>query len=517
MLRIFGLLPRCSEEWNGEYKKRQIIERYFGSDKHSRMLDTHCCLNGKKVELHVAMSTFACLATALAHLKAYDYVHMRHMRSRLPEVQAEAGDCLPRPRVWLFCPGSRSGVEAHAIADHRGGLVRLWPKNRPFYLRPGVEFHICVPVPTWVGKLLTASASRVKPTLIQSRCGVEPMMPLLDLLPDATELGLTTQPADLGGQLRCADFFCGIGGFHQAAQNLGLQVAFACDIDEEVRRAYQANFDLHPAGDVVSLSTQQVPDHDLLFAGFPCQPFSIIGRQQGFADPRGTLFFELLRFIRAKRPSGIILENVKQLATIQKGAVIQRIKQALAALNYTVDHKVLNALDFGLPQKRERTIIVASQIPFDTFPWPSVKRPMTPLAQILESEPASHHFVSDTIREKRHRMHTAKETPSIWHENKAGNVSSHPYSCALRAGASHNYLLVNGERRLTSREMLRLQGFPDTFEIVCGEAQTRKQLGNAVPVPMVQDVIQRMVKLIGTATVAGRVPAETSLSTWGSS
>ena len=343
------------------------------------------------------------------------------------------------------------------------------------------------------------------------------MTPMLSLIPETLDSGLTTQPSDQEAQLRCADFFCGIGGFHQAAKNLGLAVTFACDIDEEVRRAYQANFGLHPAGDVVALSTEQVPDHDLLFAGFPCQPFSIIGRQQGFADPRGTLFFELLRFIRAKRPSGIILENVKQLATFQKGAVIRSIKQALEELDYTVDHKVLNALDFGLPQKRERAIIVASRVPFDTFPWPSDKYPMTPLAQILESDPAQHHFVSDAIREKRHRMHTAKETPSIWHENKAGNVSSHPYSCALRAGASHNYLLVNGERRLTSREMLRLQGFPDTLGIVCGEAQTRKQLGNAVPVPMVQDIVQRMVNLIGTASFARRVRAETTLSAWGNS
>ena len=169
-------------------------------------------------------------------------------------------------------------------------------------------------------------------------------------------------------RLKCADFFCGIGGFHIAAQNLGLEVVFACDIDEEVRKTYWTNFGLPPEGDIVSLRTEDVPEHDILFAGFPCQPFSIIGRQQGFSDPRGTLFFETLRFIRARRPRGVVLENVKQLSTTQKGKVLQRILDDLSQLGYTVDYKVLNALDFGLPQKRERTIIVATLHQFVTFP-----------------------------------------------------------------------------------------------------------------------------------------------------
>ena len=297
--------------------------------------------------------------------------------------------------------------------------------------------------------------------------------------------------------LKCADFFSGIGGFHLAAQNLGLEVVFACDIDGEARRAYQANFGLQPHGDIVALTAEDVPDHDLLFAGFPCQPFSIIGRQRGFADPRGTLFFDVLRFIRTKRPLGIVLENVKQLATAQKGKVLWRILEELHELGYTVDHKVLNALDFGLPQKRERTIIVATQTPFWSFPWPDESVPKLPLSDLLESNPDPKHYVSERIREKRQNSHTATVSPSIWHENKAGNVTSHQWSCALRAGASYNYLLVDGERRLTPRELLRLQGFPDSWRIVCNDSQTRKQVGNAVPVPMVQAVIERMVHLIG--------------------
>ena len=314
---------------------------------------------------------------------------------------------------------------------------------------------------------------------------------------DVVHPPVTTRPTSENGSLRCADFFCGIGGFHKAAGNLGLDVVFACDIDEPAQRAYHANYGLAPMGDIASIKPDDVPDFDLLFAGFPCQPFSIIGQRRGFDDPRGTLFFEMLRFIRAKRPAGIVLENVKQLSTISKGQVLKRMLDDISGLGYEVDSRVLNALDFGLPQKRERTIIVASLRSFQLFSWPLGGAEMTPLSEILEKNPDAKHYVSDRIRKKRHAAHRAPISPSIWHENKGGNISSHEWSCALRAGASHNYLLVNGERRLTPREQLRLQGFPDSWNIVCSDAETRRQTGNAVPVPMVQAVIEQVVKIIG--------------------
>lgn len=296
--------------------------------------------------------------------------------------------------------------------------------------------------------------------------------------------------------LKCADLFCGIGGFHIAAAQLGCQVVFASDIDPHARKAYQRNFGIAPAGDITAIDAADIPDHDLLFAGFPCQPFSIIGKRNAFADPRGELFFEIERIARRKRPRGIVLENVKQLATAQNGSAIKRILTALENLGYTTDYKTLNALDFGLPQKRERIIIVASLTPFHTFPWPNSPIPMTPLSSLLERDPDPKHFASEKIRLKRRAAHTARIRPAIWHENKGGNISSHPFSCALRAGASYNYLLVDGERRLTPRELLRLQGFPDSFQIVCTDSQTRKQAGNAVPVPIVKAAIQALSSII---------------------
>jgi DNA (cytosine-5)-methyltransferase 1 len=159
---------------------------------------------------------------------------------------------------------------------------------------------------------------------------------------------------------------------------------------------------------------------------------------------------------------------------------------------------VLNALDYGLPQKRERVIIVGHREPI-MFSFPSPVKPFKPLSQILEKKVDDKHYVSDYIYKKRKDKHKVSITKlSIWHENKSGNICSYPYSCALRAGASYNYLLVNGERRLTPREMFRLQGFPDSYKIVVADGQARKQAGNAVPVNLVKAVILKLLPYVAT-------------------
>ena len=293
-----------------------------------------------------------------------------------------------------------------------------------------------------------------------------------------------------------ADLFCGIGGFHYAAQDLGLKGVFACDIDEHCRAQYRRNFGLTPEADIKRVRAKEVPDHDLLLAGFPCQPFSIIGEMKGVKDRRGTLFLDILRVLEAKRPVAVVLENVRQFSTIGKGRVIAEAIAGLGQLGYACDWRVLNALQFGLPQKRERTIIVGFHAPgaLDRFRWPRGQASHPPLANILEPRPDRRHYASERIKAKRKKAHKPGTTPSIWHENKAGSISSHPYSCALRANASYNYLLVNGERRLAPRELLRLQGFPEDFEIEGNISQVRKQTGNAVPVPMVRAVIREVLR-----------------------
>ena len=302
--------------------------------------------------------------------------------------------------------------------------------------------------------------------------------------------------------IRFADLFAGIGGFRYAMQNageeLGIQTdcVFTSEIDNECQKVYKENFGDIPHGDITKINAQSIPDHDILLAGFPCQPFSIIGNMRGFEDVRGTLFFDIARILEEKRPSVFVLENVKLLVGHNKGKTIKRIMETLMELGYHATYKVLNALYFGLPQKRVRVFIVGFRNPC-FFQWPSAKIPMEPLSKILERNVPKEFFASDHIRKKRLEKQEPTKEPTIWHENKAGNISAYPFSCALRAGASYNYLLVDGERRLTSREMFRLQGFPESFKIVCSYTQSRKQAGNSLPVPVAQAVIKKTIEACG--------------------
>ncbi len=195
--------------------------------------------------------------------------------------------------------------------------------------------------------------------------------------------------------------------------------------------------------------------------------------------------------------SPIILENVKQLAGHDKGRTLKTILATLEELDYDVHIKVLNALDYGLPQKRERVVIVGHRDPI-MFTFPRKIEKYKPLTEILEPEDTINpkFIASDYIREKRAKAHISHWSPGIWHENKSGNVTSYPYSCALRAGASYSYLLVDGKRRLTPREMLRLQGFPDWYKVVVSDGQIRKQAGNSVPVTMIKAVCLKLLPFI---------------------
>ncbi|MEO6453760.1 MAG: DNA cytosine methyltransferase [Ginsengibacter sp.] len=305
-------------------------------------------------------------------------------------------------------------------------------------------------------------------------------------------------------KLRFIDLFCGIGGFRVAMDEACIEndllpeCVFSSDIDPYCQDSYEINFGHRPTGDITKVHEKDIPDHDILFAGFPCQPFSIIGQMQGFNDIRGTLFFDIARIIKHKQPKAFILENVKQLVGHDNGETLKVIIKILQKeLGYHVQYAVLNALDYGLPQKRERVIIVGHKEPI-MFSYPSPIKPFKPLSEILERRVDKKYFASEYIQQKRKDKHKSAYKLSVWHENKAGNICSYPYSCALRAGASYNYLLVNGERRFTPREMFRLQGFPDTYKIISNEGQARKQAGNAVPVNIVKAVILKLLPYVAT-------------------
>ncbi|MDW8438828.1 MAG: DNA cytosine methyltransferase, partial [Chloroherpetonaceae bacterium] len=289
---------------------------------------------------------------------------------------------------------------------------------------------------------------------------------------------------------RTIDLFAGVGGMRLAFERLGCVNVFSSEIDDAARKVYQANFGELPFGDINDVSPNDIPDHDILLAGFPCQPFSIAGKGLGFADTRGTLFFNIEAILSAKRPFAFLLENVKRLATHDGGRTFAVILHRLKELGYAVYHKVLNSLDFGVPQKRERIYIVGFREPIH-FKFPRPLGYHRPLSEVLEKDedvPASY-FVSERLKAKRlAAVKVAPPVPSVWHENIGGNVSPLPFSCALRASGSYNYLLVNGVRRLTEREMFRLQGFPDDFVINVPYSHARKLAGNSVTVPVVEAI-----------------------------
>ncbi len=301
--------------------------------------------------------------------------------------------------------------------------------------------------------------------------------------------------------LRFIDLFCGIGGFRIATEmvckekKIKAECVFSSDIDPDAQNVYQVNFGEQPTGDITQVDARTIPDHDILFGGFPCQAFSIIGDGKGFDDTRGTLFFDIARILAEKKPKAFVLENVKQLVSHDKGKTLSIILETLHDLGYHVEYRILNALDFGLPHKRERIFIIGFRELLH-FNWPIGNVAMKPLEEVLEPKVDSFYYASEQIRENRRNSRAGKKTFSeatIWHENKGGNIGVHPFSCALRAGASYNYLLVNGERRLTEREMLRLQGFPESFKIPLGYGAMRKLAGNSVAVPVVAALVKQVL------------------------
>lgn len=283
-------------------------------------------------------------------------------------------------------------------------------------------------------------------------------------------------------------------------ESVGGHCVFSSEFDENACKTYEANFGEHPSGDITKIAAKDIPDFDILLGGFPCQAFSIIGKKEGFENETcGTLFFEIERILKEKQPKAFMLENVRNLTAHDKGNTFKVIRTHLEALGYTVYAKVLNALDYGVPQKRERIIIVGfkDNILF-SFPDPVPASRKKTLKDILEVDVDEKYYVKDKIRES--RLMRLKDPnypkPYISHENMAGSITPHPYSSCLRAGASANYILINDERRPTEREMLRIQGFPDDFKIVVSYSQIKHQTGNSVAVPVIKAVANQMINAL---------------------
>jgi DNA (cytosine-5)-methyltransferase 1 len=299
------------------------------------------------------------------------------------------------------------------------------------------------------------------------------------------------------------DLFAGIGGIRYAFQELGGECVFTSEWDKHAQITYFANFGDMPEGDIAMIPTLKVPKHDILLAGFPCQPFSNAGLRKGFEDTRGTLFFEIARIIEFRKPKLVLLENVKGFVNHDKGNTFNTVKRVLEEQGYSVYHKVLNAKDFGVPQNRERVYIVAVKNTFsrEAFIYPEPPKFKTSVGDILEKRVSSAYTISDRLwsghqrRLKEHRLKGNGFGYGLFDRN-----STHTNTISARYYKDGSEILIaqkdKNPRKLTPREAARLQGFPDDFVIPVSDTQAYRQFGNSVAIPVVAAVAKQMLKLL---------------------
>jgi len=318
-------------------------------------------------------------------------------------------------------------------------------------------------------------------------------------------------------KFRLIDLYAGIGGirlgFEQAFGN-SARFVFSNEINKNSCATYEANFGKNPSGDITKIRTSDIPDFDILLAGFPCQAFSIAGKQNGFADIRGTHFFEIARIIRDKKPLAFLLENVKHFQNHDKGRTFSTVKKTIEDdLGYTFYYSTLNAADFGLAQKRQRVFMVGFREPISfEFPKPMVKLTEGPCVRtILENDVEGHFFLSqkylDTLKKHRKRHEEKNHGFGYVVLDKDGlantlvlggmgterNLISDKDSLRKSGRTDANSEAI---RSLTPREALRLQGFPESFKIAVPKTSMFDQAANSVPVPVVKVVAFQMLKAL---------------------
>lgn len=313
------------------------------------------------------------------------------------------------------------------------------------------------------------------------------------------------------------DLFAGIGGFHYALSSFGAKCVFASEWDKYAAETYERNFNLKPHGDITLIKEDTIPNHDILCGGFPCQAFSISGKQKGFEDTRGTLFFEIARIISHHKPKVIFLENVKNLAKHDGGKTFQTILKTLDNLGYNVYSKVLNSSNFRLPQNRERVYIVGFEksISSDNFRFPENLNIPISLEFILEENPIDAKIIERNdidiyknffIEEDIFGNKILPNKPiQIGKVNKGGQGERiyHPAGHAITLSAYGGvgsktglYKINNQIRKLSTRECARVQGFPDSFIINSTQTQAYKQFGNSVSINVLQAIIHQITKII---------------------
>lgn len=298
------------------------------------------------------------------------------------------------------------------------------------------------------------------------------------------------------------DLFAGLGGFRLALESLGAECVYSSEWDEPVRKVYNDNFDEFPDGDITQVDEKSIPDHDILCAGFPCQAFSISGKQHGFEDSRGTLFFDVARIVKEKQPKVVFMENVKNFASHDGGRTLEVVRTTMEDLGYTFFYKVLSAVDFGIPQKRERIYMVCfrNDLNVASFNYPKPFELQKHVEDFLLSDEnmVSHLYVDrpDTYFNGKKDEHYSNKTIRLGIVNKGGQgeriYSTKGIAITLSANGggvfskTGGYLINGRTRKLHPRECARLMGFPDSYIISDSPNQAYKQFGNSVVIDVLQ-------------------------------
>lgn len=329
-------------------------------------------------------------------------------------------------------------------------------------------------------------------------------------------------PARENTKFTFIDLFAGIGGMRIAFQNLGGKCVFSSEIDKQAQKTYAANFGEIPNGDITEINETDIPDHDILVGGFPCQAFSIAGKRGGFNDTRGTLFFDVARIINAKRPKAFFLENVKGLTNHRGGKTLATILNVLRNdLDYIVpEPQIINAKNFGVPQNRERIFIIGFRkdlgIKEEDFCYPEPTDTTKTIKDIIEKDVVSaKYYLSTTYLDclEKHKARNEAKGNGFGYEIKdIDGISNTIVTGGM--GRERNLIVdkrlkdftpvthIKGEvnrlgiRRMTPREWARLQGFPDNFKIEVSDANAYKQFGNSVAIPAIQATAKNLIEIL---------------------
>ena len=304
-----------------------------------------------------------------------------------------------------------------------------------------------------------------------------------------------------GADFRFIDLFAGIGGMRLAFESAGGECVFSSEWDKDSQKTYAANFHEVPAGDITQIEARDIPDFDILLAGFPCQPFSSIGQRAGFKhETQGTLFYDVLRIIKEKRPVSFLLENVQGLVNHDKGNTFEIIQRHLRAEGYEIFFRILDASDFGVPQIRKRIYIVG----FDSkrfakapeFIWPTPKKSKVGIGKFVESGVVDRSISKHLQKSYIYKLDDGR--PQVISSDSDFPVKTLVASYHKIQRLTGTFVAdgPTGLRLLTDNECKAIMGFPKSFKIPVSRTQMYRQMGNSVAVPVVKLVAKQIVSAL---------------------